>query len=446
MIMETTITAQIARLEYIITSNESVKNYVNEISDLLETLTNEERLLYSNKIKSRVQNEALIAFTQSKDWGSIYMATGTGKSKIVIDYLYNFGHRDKKYLLCVPTEKLRDENWKEEFAKWDCSFIYNNIERCCYASLNKYEGQVFDQVILDEGHNITENNSKFFLQNEVKSCILLTATKPKDATKLQILRELGLNSVYEISLDESVKLGLVAPYDITIVTMTLEAGEKYIKAGSKVKPFMQNERERYNYLSRVVMTSPTKFSFINRMRFIYDLRSKTEAARWILANVIPEDQKTLTFCGGIEQAIALCNRRFFSKPSLSKKDKLKPEKVERVARILAQYEGDAGFEDFKAGRILRLACVESLNEGHNLPDLDVGFIVQLNASDLDLIQRIGRLIRYRIGHRAKIIILCVEDTVDKNWIKKATASLSGINIRTIELSRLKMGIEKIDFD
>lgn len=410
------------QIEYYCASTNSIRHHTIEVENLLLMLTNDERLQASSIIKSKVQREAQQAWEANNRWGCLYMATGTGKSKVainiskIVERLLKF-----KILLVVPTEKLRDENWKEEFTKWDSLNTYNRIERCCYASLNKYENYNFDLVILDEGHNITPNNSQFFAQNRVKSCILLTATKPDDSIKLQILRGLHLNPVYELTLDDSVRLGLVAPYDITIITTTLSTGEKYIKAGNKQKTFYQNEKERYNYLTKRCIATPSKTFFLSRMRFIYNLKSKTEATKAILENVIPKDLRTLIFCGSIDQAENLCPYTFHSKTT------------------------DKYLTMFKKKEINRTACVNALNEGQNIDELDVAFIVQLNSKELHLIQRIGRFIRYRVGHIGKIIILCVEDTVDKDWVNKAIANLNPVNIKWIELSRLRMGIETINF-
>lgn len=288
----------------------------------------------------------------------------------------------------------------------------------------------------------------------------MTATKPTDPVKVKILKDLKLLSVYELSLDEAVKLSLVAPYDITIVTTTLDTGEKYIKAGNAKKVFYQNEKERYNYLSRCCLTTPSKRYFLGRMRFIYDLKSKTEAAKYILENIIPKELRTLIFCGSILQAIEVCDRRFFSKPTYSKKKGLEFKtqaqqdahmerelaKLLKVAEKMEGYEKDAAYIDFKAKKINRMSCIDALNEGENIEDLDVAFIIQVNSKELDLIQRIGRLIRYRLGHIGRIIILCVEDSVDKDWVRKAMINLNPVNIKWIELSRLKMNIETISFD
>lgn len=427
------------------------------IKRLVPLLTSEEHSTLINSIRAKVQKEACEALQKNNNWGAIYMATGTGKSRIAVDkcLALRLHKPDAKILLSVPTEKLRDENWYQEFVKWGAeSLLSSNFVRTCYASLNKIKDEEFDFVILDEGHNITENNSEFLKNNKVKALLLLTATKSSSWVKMNILKEYNIHEVYSLNLDEAVKLGLVAPYDITVITTHLDNIEKYIKAGRKDKPFFNTEKAQYGYLSTLLSKFPNKMGFINRMRFIYNLKSKTVAAKAIIDNVIPKELRTIIFCGSKEQADALCPHRYYSKPSPPKK--LDRPTAAKVAKFTADilkyqekikdYQGDTSLNLFKSKEINQIACCEALNEGHNFDDLDIAFIVQLNSSELDLIQRIGRALRFRPGHRGKIIILCVVDSIDKTWMEKAALNFSGSNITTIELARLKMGLDKISFN
>jgi len=417
-------------LSEIINSGTSIKLHADKVQQLrfemeeLRLLSDDDRVMISNRIRSKVQREAEEALGANNCWGAVIMATGTGKSKVGVDVSSKLTDVkfNPKMLLAVPTEKLRDENWKEEYQKWGKGDIYDKLVRTCYASLNKFEDEEFELVMLDEGHNITEENSQFFKKNKVNHVVLFTATEPRNFIKKEILKNLGIHPVYELTVDEAVKLGLVAPYDITVITTHLNNVDKYIESGNKKSRFYQTEKEKYTYLSKLCASRPGKVNYLKRMRFIYNLRSKTEAAKAILENVIPKDYRTLIFCGSIDQADQLCVNSFHSKTD------------------------DWSFNMFKEGVVDKLSCVDALNEGHNISDLDCAFIVQTNSSDLDLIQRIGRVIRFRPGHQAKIIILCTEDTVDLSWIKKATAKLNASNIRFVELARLRMGVETISFD
>lgn len=425
-----------------------------------------------NEKKAKVQAEANAAIDANGGFGLIAMATGTGKSKIGVDRASNIYEKSKKIvfglfriLLVVPTEKLRDEGWKEEFTKWNKVEVYKEIERTCYASLHTYEYTEWDLVIMDEVHNTTPYNSIFFKNNTIKSCIALTATPPKDPVKQQILKENKLNLVYEITLDQAVEMELVAPYEITVVTMKLDDKDKYIKKEykdkktSQMKSFMQTELDNYIYLTKSVEFGSNPMSRINRMRFMYNLKSKTVTAQGILKNVIPQDKRTLIFCGSKEQANQVCEHRYYSKPTPPKRpknfdeatkvsDKKIKEYADKAKKYLEQmqeFQGNKSYSLFFEGTINRLSCVDALNEGVNLPMIDCGLMVKLDSQELNFIQKLGRFLRIREGHIGKIIILAVEDTVDIEWVNKAMAKIDNTKVTWITLDDLRNARQTITF-
>jgi len=67
-------------------------------------------------------------------------------------------------------------------------------------------------------------------------------------------------------------------------------------------------------------------------------------------------------------------------------------------------------------KINKLGVVEALNEGDNLSNMDSCIIVQNNSNPKNLFQRMGRILRKRSNHIAKIDILCLMNTVDEVWI------------------------------
>lgn len=409
--------------------------------------TEEKASLAKEKIQTIVYNKFL-ELPREYRYGAAYLATGTGKSRIAIMLAMTLlkSNPNCRILIVVPTQRLRDSNWKDETLKWGSEELWSHMERACYASIKNIQSNIFDFVILDEGHNLTENNSEFFNNNVVKACLLLTGTKPTKGVKKDIIQDLMFKTLLVITLDKAEKLGLVAPYKITVITMLLDDKLKYILTGREGNKFLVTEKQYYNNLSFRIFKTPSKFHFINRMNLIKSLKSKTEVAKLILQNVIPASKKTLIFCGSIEQAIELCPRRFYSKPNISKKDKDDPIKLKKYQHYLHNYEGDAALEDLNKGIINRASCVDALNEGHNIENLDIGYINQVNSSEKDLKQRIGRIVRFRVGHTANIVILCVKDTVDEDWVRKCLASIDKEKIRWVELGKLRTGEEKILFD
>lgn len=413
------------------------------------------------KTKDEVQIEAIEALDALGGSGILCMATGTGKSKIPImiaqrelTEITTNSHRiispsEYKILICVPTEKLRDVNWMKEFEKWNAESIWEiNVERTCYVSMPKIQYRHFDMVILDECHNITEFNSIFFKQNICNRIIGLTATMPDSLIKLDILKSIGLNISYTVTMDEAVEWQLVSPYAITVVKVPLEKIRKTAKGGTVSKPFSVTEFNAYWYLTDQINDIRNKIKSANdesirrtkeeqlsreiflmnlpniyikkqmyerkRMHLVYNLQSKLDAAKFILSHM-SRKKRTLIFAGSIKHAEQLCNESFHSKSG----------------------KKSTSFERFCNSVINWLSCVNSLNEGHNIPELDVALVVQLNSKPLKMIQRIGRVVRFRENHKAKIIIIIAEGTVDEEWSKTALSEFNNENIKYINFNELK---------
>jgi superfamily II DNA or RNA helicase len=335
------------------------------------------------------------------------MCTGSGKSIVAIEIIKKLFSDNCKICLIVPTEKLRDHNWEQEFKKSNCNEIYKTLDRFCYASIAKISGKTYDLVILDEAHRITENNFKFFESNIIKHVIGLTATLPENDEKLEMLTSIA-PIAFEYSLSQGIKDGIISPFNIKIIETRLDNKEKYIEMGKVNEKYLVTEKYNYDRLTavfkRAIMTRNSKFiqiASIKRMHMLYGLKSKMLIAKQIL-NTYLCDKKVLIFCGSIDQATEICEHTYHSK------------------------SGDKDLKRFINDEISVLSCVRALNEGMNIPNVDAAIIVQLNSKQLDLIQRIGRVVRFRKNHIADIYILSCVDTQDEVWTNKATEGFSNI--------------------
>ena len=413
------------KLDALLKKHKSVLSCIDEVENLKGTLSGEELTKFVNTVRGIVQEEAKQAVIKNNG-GMIAMATGSGKSRVAVELAKHYCQAStsfKEIAVIVPTEKLRDENWKEEFYKWGAAVEWSAVTGLCYASGSKIKEKTFELVILDEGHNITELSSEFFLNNHFDKAVLLTATPPNDKGKIELLNQLGIKLVYEVTLDQAVRLGFVAPYKITVVSVALDNTTKNIPGGTKLKPFMTTESAAYAYHCKAIQQAmfdktPSgikrhQFAILRRMQFIYKIPSKTEVIKFLLEKVIPQDDRSLIFCGSIEQAEAVCPNRYHSK------------------------SGDKAYNAFKAEEINRLSCVKAINEGHNFPGVDSGIVGQLNSKEKDLVQRIGRLIRYRPGHEAHLYIVVSESTQDEKWLENAVENLDQSKIEYVRFINFK---------
>jgi superfamily II DNA or RNA helicase len=366
-------------------------------------------MIYINEAKDKLQRE-VGEILLNNNGGITLLPTGSGKAKIAIDYINKV--KPEKILLIVPTTKLRDSNWKTEFEEWGTIDVYNRIDRYCYASINKLKGKHYDLIIMDELQNITPLNSQFFDSNNYNTLIGLTATMPKEQEKVDIIHNLKLKVVYELSLDDAVKLGIVAPFKINVYKVSIDDSKKYVLSGNKKNPFYQTEKKKYDYLTnrmneihQGLIKGSYKHTLLTRMRFIYNLKSKLTVSKHLLKNIIPKDEKGLIFTGTIATAKELESKTYHSQTN------------------------DNDFNLFMENKIKRLSSVNSLIEGANIPDLDFALIHQIKSKERRLIQTLGRIVRYRPGHRATIYIIVSAGTVDEQWLENAMENIDKSNVK-----------------
>lgn len=388
----------------------------------------------ANEAKSALQQVFRDTWNKTRR-GTGAKATGTGKTKPAIDEmmsLYRLAFTNAgvtinvylpKFFVAVPTEELRDNGWPKEVEEWygaEGLQMWRECVTCiCYISMHKYRGEIYDLVVLDEAHHITVLNSGFFQSNVASAVMGLTGTYPdkeKEPDKWMLLNSIA-PIVFTYKLDQGVDDGIVSDFELHIIMSSLDKVTKNIPAGNKDKPFKQTEAAAYLYLSKRIMSlqietnnglskrtpeqlyKATKFAQLARHRFLCNLPSKLKLAKIVMESIVKPELRTLIFAGSIEQCNILGGENVYH----SKVD-------------------DTALRKFMAMEINTLVAVNALNEGANIPALDQELIVQVSSNPRDLAQRVGRVVRFREGHKAMVYILCVQDTQDESWLKDSIKS------------------------
>lgn len=178
-----------------------------------------------NKIKSNEQSKALRSWSNKGFKGSIIAGTGFGKSRCgVLAINHILKNPEAKAMILVPTVQLQ-EQFKDEFHKWGYDNCLNRVDILCYQSAHKLLGEHYDIVVCDEIHlGLSVEYRKFFKKNTYDRLLCMTATLPEEEEYKDILKVLA-PTVYTLTLDQCVELGLVAPYEITCVPISLTPKE-----------------------------------------------------------------------------------------------------------------------------------------------------------------------------------------------------------------------------
>lgn len=368
------------------------------------------------KLKELVQHHAYVLFNQSSGRGTIEAATGVGKSRIgvmkVIDQFKK--NPDSIVYVLVPTETLRDKEWPDEFKKWGADHLISRTKFLCHASMQDeiVQGEV-DLAIWDECHHATIMSGTFFTNNKVWSILGLTATLPKDnPNKMEMLNRL-CPSIFQVTLEEATLLKLVSEFEVKILLFELNSVDLNVTVGTEKRPTHTSEASHYKVLTKNVQRSiiaknenATLYHIQRRTTFLKNLATRTLIAQDIMKVIINPENRTLIFCGSIEQSKILCGDNIYNSKSTTIK-----------------------LEEFQQGKINYLGAVNALNEGKNIDGLDQILVVCIDSKDRNIIQRIGRSIRYREGYTAMIVILAARGTADEKWMRKAIKDFNPARIR-----------------
>lgn len=370
--------------------------------------------------KSRIQDIVLAEWEKQNCRGTPEMATGVGKSRIAIMAIKKQFDKNpnSNIVIAIPTTSLRDTDWPDEFIKWDVKHLLDKVKLVTHVSLPniKIQGDI-DLLILDECHHLTIKMCEVFEKYQIWSRMGLSALLPtisEDFARRTLLDKY-FPVVFRITLDDALDLKVITDFEIMLLKFHLDDKNMNVKGGTEKMPTMVTEQTHYEKLTRQLGIVKSKggagFYFIQkRMELIMNLPTKKQLAKEIMQYLIKDGLRTIVFCGSQDQSDSLGgpNNSYHS----GKKNR------------------DSILKAFNNKEINYLCCVKALNEGKNLVEIDQSFIVQASAQLKDLIQRLGRNVRWREDVVAKIIILVAANTIDEVWINNALYTFDKRKIKT----------------
>lgn len=372
-------------------------------------------------VKDREQRAALNTWWKKGARSSIIAGTGFGKSRCGVLAMKHVLKNGGKGLLLVPTTQLQDQ-FAEEFEKWDAEDVLDRVEILCYQSAYKLSNEHYDIVVCDEIHlGISPEYRKFFQSNTYDKILCMTATIPEDEEYRNFLMKLAPPS-YQLSLDQCVELGLVAPYEILCVPLELneedrlaykKAQNKFVQAKYRIGDFDTFSAAKLILAKKMAGDAGAAKMFFNaigeRKKVVQHATVKIDKAKELVAS--HPDDKILVFSGtnlftdNMGSALgALCYHSGYTRR-----------------------ERESVLEKFREGSSKILCSTKALDQGFDVPDASVGIIAGLNSKSLPMIQRVGRLLRLSTPDKiGKIYILYIKDSQEEKWLRASVKSLNNV--------------------
>jgi len=393
-------------LDYFIESNISFQDNVMKVPPI-ENM--------ENKVSLRsYQKQALHNWNRNNKRGIIVLPTAAGKTYVALKAITDL---KTQTLIVVPTLDLIDQ-WKNrirEFLDIDAGAIGGGKNSVRMVTISTYDsaylkasvlGNKFNFLIFDEVHHLASYSYMQIAEMFVAPYRMgLTATYERLDERHKLLPHLIGNIVFSLDVEDLAGKYL-SPYIYEKIFVRLTDAEQ--------KKYLAEMKIFRNYLKdkRIVMRSAQDFQ-----KFIMLTGRDPRARKALLARnnahkiALNSEEKIKLLGKQLESHLGaktliftlhndlvyMISRRFLI-PSIT----YQTPKNER-REIL---------EKFKNGNYNTLVTSQVLDEGIDVPDASVGYILSGTGSSREYIQRLGRLLRKVEGKKAKLYEIVSKETVE----------------------------------
>jgi superfamily II DNA or RNA helicase len=292
--------------------------------------------------RTEIQTEATNIIIKSNFKGLIDIAPRVGKTKILLDAISTLKYNN--ILVTVPFDTILD-SWNTEKDKW--GFGVNTIKIINQRSLNKESLDIYDVIICDEIHTLSDNQ-KLVLQ-PFKNKILGATGSLGDKTKKALRWELGLKPIFTYSIEQAIEDGIISNYEIVLHYVNLDNIKKNVEYGTKAKPLIGTELQAYNWFS----------SQFERMKFLSYNNPGLNAVKMnyarLRSNVIYNSVNKLSKVLELKKQASRC--LIYT---------ARTEVADKISKSYHSKSEDDNLESFALGKIKKLAVVQMVSMGRFL--------------------------------------------------------------------------------
>lgn len=336
----------------------------------------------------------LIECLKNNNYVSVNHATGTGKSFIILKYLYN--NKDKKILYLAPTYPIIDQLLNNHMHDLGINQKeFKCIDNEIYSNLSKYNTQnivdKYDIIILDEYHRcgapkwgkkVNEILEALKKGNKNTKVIGTTATEIRYLDNYKNMNNILFDGVEasRLTLADAIVDGILPTFQYTNTSLNL-----IYRVDNLLKKIDK-------YLLYEAITINEKNELL-RIKNYLENKIKTN---YNISNELPSNGKYLVFSSkknDIAKDMKLINSIF--------NDKMKKEYV--VTSDYEKKENEKSINEFRSNNKNNfssiLYSINILNEGLHVKDVDAIFMLRKTTSPIIYFQQLGRLLSYSLKNK-----------------------------------------------
>jgi superfamily II DNA or RNA helicase len=385
------------------------------------------------------QREAMAAWYANGCHGIVEAVTGTGKTHLGLEAVAQASREGEKSTVLVPSVDLQDQ-WADRFATFlpkvrvariggrtagdpqtaDVTIAVVN------SALTYNLGDLSPDSLLvaDEVHRYGAEQFQYALRANYRRRLGLTATLERsgDDAVEEVLAPYFGGSILQVGFDRAIREGVVAPFRLVMAPIRLSVDEqaeydglsrqisnglKVLRnsgalrggAGTRIAQELGRLRGAGGEIGKAARQAETAMR--KRRQFLAAVSGKLDAIEE-LSEMIGRSQGTVIFTQTKEvaEAAALVLREWSVPASALHSDMKDRERRQCLDALVS-------------GSLQALAAPKLLDEGIDVPTVDLGVVMTASRSRRQMVQRLGRIIRRKDDGRAvNFVILFAEDTVE----------------------------------
>jgi DNA phosphorothioation system restriction enzyme len=380
------------------------------------------------------QKDAMRAWLDAGGRGILAMATGAGKTLTALFLACKVAEQNKPLVIVVVCPFLNlATQWIREMAR----FGLNPIS--CFHSRERWERplqEAYQRVssglmpcmsvvvsnatflsptfqtalrpalaqhllIADEVHNLGAKNLKSALPQGISMRLGLSATPERhgDAEGTQSIFDYFGDVVFEFGIERAIKEEVLVPYRYHPVLVDLtddEAGTYRELTGRIARLWSRAEDEDDS--------NQLKMLLIKRARLLASAANKLPALTAVLRAIGEPIEKAIVYCGDgtVEcPATAELDRQIIAVTRLLGEDH--GLKVRKFTCDESAQEREQILTALRGGSLNAVVAIRCLDEGIDVPDVRLGFLLASSTNPRQFIQRRGRLLRRAPGKTRAVI-------------------------------------------
>lgn len=348
----------------------------------------------TDEFKNTVQKEAVETLL-TYNRGTANIAMRLGKTLIGLTIASKFD----RVLVSYPNLSILD-SWLSDAEKFGINI--KNITFTTNRSLHKHNMRYYDAVIIDEIHDLSENQWIEVSKQLPNKLYGLTGTPPNRGVKADFLNSL-CPVRYTKKLIETTGI-TNKDYEIFVHLLNPSTAKNIpLKSGK-----LWSEAAKIDFFDKLYESKRTLTLMISLISAIKNSTTKLNYVR----KLITQRKRCIVFVETIDQ----CN--VLALPSYNSKESKSNENLQKFQDKLEN----------------KLVTVNQLRQGITFPDLSSCIILHAYASNNRASQKIGRCLNYVEGEKAIVDIVCLRGTKDEFWVKKALADFDNNKIKYVEVN------------